>query len=376
MNFSYFDYVVVGAGFTGSTFARIKAESGSKVLVVDSRHHVGGNAYDYHNSDTDVLVHKFGPHIFHTNSKDVWEFVNRFSKWISYNHKVVTEVKGHIVSVPLNFKGIRTLYGDRAESLIEKLKKSFPDNYRATLSLLKNHKDKELQEFYLFVFNHFFKDYTQKMWGISLESLGPTVADRVPVIMGNDDHYFKDEFQAMPERGYSPFFQKMLDHPNIYVKLNQDITRDSLKDYQGKVLFTGPIDKFFDYKCGHLPYRSLEFLYQRAEEGELSAPATFNFNDSHTRFTRFTSMRKLTQQVLSTDDDIILYEIPREYNPEVPEHEPYYPIPLIQNRDIYHRYQSLAEDTPNLRFAGRMGSYQYLNMDQAIAQAMKISREF
>lgn len=389
-----YDYVVVGAGLTGATFARMKADAGFRCLVVDRRIHVAGNAYDYLDDLTGLYVHEYGPHLFHTNSEKVYNFLSRFTKWRHYEHRVRAGERRarefSTIPLPVNFLSIELmgmLKGSegRPEAVkrISVLRSHFKENQRFTLKELRTLAEKEPVLYGLWedVHNNIFANYTQKMWKCSLEELGPTVADRVPLIAGYDDRYFSDTYQCMPVDGYTMMVERMLGHELITVELG--------REYQPgpeakKVFFTGKIDEIAGYEYGQLPYRGMTFYtfnymedkapdtgvwFDHTEVGWDNA-STMNY-PGRERFTRVSSMSRIggRKHIHSRAGDIRVLEEPSDNGS-------YYPIPKDENRVLYSKYEKLMSQRKDLLCGGRLGSYQYLNLDQAVAQGMKKAKEF
>ncbi len=358
-----FDYVVVGAGFAGSVLAeRLATKGGKRVLIIDKRNHIGGNTYDYYNNDG-ILIHKYGPHIFHTNSKDVFEYLSRFTAWRPYEHRVLASVDGQLVPMPINLTTINTLYGlnlsgDQVESFFESRAEK-KDKIRTSEDVVVAKVGKELYE-------KFFKYYTRKQWDLDPSELDASVTARVPTRTNKDDRYFTDTFQAMPLHGYTQLFQNMLSNPNISIMLNTDY-KDILSSIRYKsLIFTGPIDSYFDYCYGKLPYRSLEFQFETLETERFQSTGTINYPNEHL-YTRITEFKYLTGQ--KHHKTSIVYEYPKA------EGDPYYPIPRPENAELYKKYQLLAATTPNVYFTGRLGTYKYYNMDQVVAQSLTLFKK-
>jgi UDP-galactopyranose mutase len=353
-----FDYLIVGAGFAGSVLAeRLAHGSNKKVLICDKRPHIGGNAYDCYNDDG-ILIHKYGPHIFHTNSKEVFDYLSRFTKWREYQHRVLACVDGMLVPIPINLDTVNKLYGMNLNSLevaefFEKIREK-RDHIRTSEDVVINAVGKDLYE-------KFFRGYTRKQWGLDPSELDASVTSRVPTRTNRDDRYFTDTYQAMPLHGYTRMFENMLDSPNIKVLLNCDY-REILRDVHFKeMIYTGPVDAYFDYRYGKLPYRSLEFRHE-THDGEVHQPApVINFPNDQA-YTRVTEFKYLTGQVHQKTG--IVYEYPQA------EGDPYYPIPRKENAELYAKYKALADLMPNVHFVGRLATYKYYNMDQIVAQAL------
>ncbi len=358
-----FDYVIVGAGFAGSVLAeRLATKGGKRILIIDKRNHIGGNTYDYYNNDG-ILIHKYGPHIFHTNSKEVFEYLGRFTAWRPYEHRVLASVDGQLVPMPINLTTINTLYGlhlssDQVESFFESRAEA-KDKIRTSEDVVVSKVGKELYE-------KFFKYYTRKQWDLDPSELDASVTARVPTRTNKDDRYFTDTYQAMPLHGYTQLFQNMLSHPNISIMLNTDY-KDILDSIRYKsLIFTGPIDSYFDYCYGRLPYRSLEFQFETIETERFQSTGTINYPNEHL-YTRITEFKYLTGQKHSKTS--IVYEYPKA------EGDPYYPIPRPENAELYKKYQLLAATTPNVYFTGRLGTYKYYNMDQVVAQSLTLFKK-
>jgi UDP-galactopyranose mutase len=358
-----FDYLIVGAGFAGSVLAeRLATRSNKKVLVIDKRSHIGGNAYDHYNEDG-ILIHKYGPHIFHTNSKDVFDYLGNFTDWRPYEHRVLASVDGQLVPMPINLDTINKLYGLKLTSFeVEEFFASVAEE----VSVIKTSEDVVVSKVGRELYNKFFKNYTNKQWGLDPSQLDKSVTSRVPTRTNRDDRYFTDTFQAMPLHGYTRMFEKMLDHPNIKIMLNTDY-HEVIKFIPFKeMIFTGPVDEYFDFQFGKLPYRSLEFKHDTLnKEQHLEAPVV-NYPNEHA-YTRITEFKALTGQ--SHPKTAIVYEYPQA------EGDPYYPVPMPENAELYAKYKKLADETANVHFVGRLATYKYYNMDQVVAQALTLYKK-
>ncbi|CAN5466717.1 MAG: UDP-galactopyranose mutase [Pyrinomonadaceae bacterium] len=353
-----FDYLIVGAGFAGSVLAeRLANGSGKKVLICDKRPHIAGNAYDYYNDDG-ILIHKYGPHIFHTNSADVFEYLGRFTEWREYQHRVLASVDGMLVPIPINLDTINKLYG---LNLNAHEVQDFFDKVREKRETLRTSEDVVLNAVGKELYEKFFKNYTRKQWGLDPSELDASVTARVPTRTNRDDRYFTDIFQAMPKHGYTRMFEKMLDSPNIKIMLNCDY-REIVKEIDFReMVYTGPVDSFFNHCYGKLPYRSLEFKHETHDtEVFQSAPVVNYPNDQ--AYTRITEFKYLTGQTHKKTG--VVYEYPQA------EGDPYYPIPRQENATIYAKYKALADIQTNVHFVGRLATYKYYNMDQIVAQAL------
>ncbi len=358
-----FDYLVVGAGFSGSVIAeRIASQMGKRVLLIDKRDHVAGNAYDYVNADG-LLVHKYGPHIFHTNSDVVVSYLSRFTSWRPYEHRVLASVDGQLLPVPINLDTINRLYNlsldaDGMRAFLA-ARVETPREIRTSEDIVVSRVGREL-------FEKFFRGYTRKQWGLEPSQLDASVAGRIPVRFDRDDRYFTDSFQAMPLEGYTRMFERMVDHPLITVRTGVDY-RDVERTYaKTRLIYTGPIDEYFGFRFGPLPYLSLEFKHETHDREVYQAAPVVNYPNDHS-YTRVTEFKYLTGDRSAKTS--IVYEYPRA------EGDPYYPIPRPENAALYARYRDLAERTDRVHFCGRLGSYRYLNMDQVVAQALTTFRQ-
>jgi UDP-galactopyranose mutase len=328
-----FDYLIVGAGFAGSVLAeRLASQANKKVLLVEKRNHIGGNAYDCYDDDG-VLIHKYGPHIFHTNSADVFAYLSQFTQWRQYQHRVLASVDGQLVPIPINLDTINRLYGTSYTAFdLEDFFRSVAeprDPIRTSEDVVVNRVGRELYE-------KFFKNYTRKQWGLDPSELDSTVIARVPIRTNRDDRYFGDRYQAMPLHGFTRMFERMLDHPNIKIMLNTDYRE--VRDFVPfkNMVYTGPVDEFFEFRFGKLPYRSLDFRFETRRETQIQPVAVINYPNDYA-YTRVTEFKQLTGQV----------------------HE-----------KIYGQYKALADATPDVHFVGRLATYKYYNMDQVVAQAL------
>ena len=353
-----FDYLVVGAGFAGSVIAERLAESGNKkVLICDVRPHVGGNAYDHPNEDG-IIVHRYGPHIFHTNSTEVFIYLSQFTRWRPYEHRVLASVDGKLVPVPINLDTVNKLYGLSLDSAgVEEFYRKLAEpraHITTSEDVIVSKVGRELYE-------KMFKNYTRKQWGLDASQLDSSVIARIPVRTDRDDRYFTDTHQAMPLDGYTAMFENMLRHPNITIEVGVDYRKLLPRVSYKELIYTGPIDAFFDNCFGKLPYRSLEFKHQTLDTPRLQPVAVINHPNEHD-YTRVTEFKHLTGQ--RHPRTAIVYEYPRA------EGDPYYPIPRPENARLYKRYEALAQATPHVHFCGRLGTYKYYNMDQVVAQAL------
>lgn len=358
-----FDYLIVGAGFAGSVLAeRLATQANKKVLIIDKRDHIAGNAYDYYNNDG-IMVHKYGPHIFHTNSKEVFEYLGKFTPWRPYEHKVLASVDGQQVPIPINLNTINQLYGlNLCSSQVE----DFFDERAEPVQRVKTSEDVVVSKVGRELYEKFFRGYTRKMWDLDPSELDASVTARVPTRTNRDDRYFTDTYQAMPLYGYTAMFQKMLSHQNIKLMLNTDY-KDIIDMIPYKnLVFTGPVDEYFDYCYGKLPYRSLEFKFETIDKEFFQATGTVNYPNEQL-YTRISDFKYITGQV--HPKTAIVYEYPKA------EGDPYYPVPRPENAELYKKYQQLAETTENTYFVGRLATYKYYNMDQVVAQALTMFKK-
>lgn len=350
--------LIVGAGFAGSVVARELAEAGQCVRIIDKRPHIAGNAFDEMNMQG-VLIHSYGPHIFHTNSERVWNYLSRFTEWRPYEHRVLGVVDGKFYPFPINRDTVNRLYG---LDLDEAGAASFFERVREPREPVLNSEDVVLNSVGRDLYEKFFLNYTRKQWGMEPSQLKAGVAARVPARTNTDDRYFTDTFQAMPLQGYTRMFRRMLDHPNISVELGVDFADVRVRGGFDHVVYTGPIDAYFDHCHGRLPYRSLRFEHEHLPSVQQYQPVgTVNYPNDHA-YTRITEFKHLTGQQHSGTS------IVREY-PQA-EGDPYYPIPSDVNETLFKRYQALAEKEPDVTFVGRLAEYRYYNMDQVVAAAL------
>jgi UDP-galactopyranose mutase len=362
-----FDYLIVGAGFAGCVLAeRLARVLNRRVLLVDKRPHIGGNAYDHYN-DHGILVHKYGPHIFHTNSRPVFEYLSQFTEWRQYEHRVVASVDGQLVPIPINLDTINRLYGLNLNS---QQVESFFQSVAEPIEQVRTSEDVVVSRVGRELYQKFFRNYTRKQWGLDPSELDASVTSRVPVRTNRDDRYFSDTYQAMPLHGYTRMFENMLDHANIKIMLNTDYLELGGELLAKEIVYTGPVDEFFDYRYGKLPYRSLRFKHETHNRETYQPAPVVNYPNEHP-YTRVTEFKYLTGQ--EHPKTSIVYEFPMD------EGDPYYPVPRPENKEIHRKYKALADGTLGVHFVGRLATYQYYNMDQVTAQALtlfnKISAE-
>ncbi|HEX8126860.1 MAG TPA: UDP-galactopyranose mutase [Allosphingosinicella sp.] len=359
-----YDYLVVGAGFAGSVIAeRLASQHDARVLVVDRRPHVGGNAYD-HLDEAGVLIHQYGPHIFHTNSDEIVDYLSQFTEWRPYEHKVLAEVRGQLVPIPINRTTLNLLFG--LDLKTDEEAAAYLASRAEPVAEIKTSEDVVISAVGRELYELFFQGYTRKQWGIDPSGLDKAVTARIPTRTNTDDRYFGDKHQIMPKHGYTAMFNKMLDHPNIDVLLSTDY-KDIVDEIDaGHLVFTGPIDEYFGFRFGKLPYRSLRFEHKIVDQGEYQPVAVVNYPDPQVPYTRITEYKHLTGQTHAKTS--ITYEYPSA------EGDPYYPIPRAENQALFKKYEALADSTPGVTFVGRLATYRYYNMDQVVGQALTAFR--
>lgn len=361
-----YDYLIVGAGFAGSVLAeRLASQHGARVLLIDRRDHVGGNAYDEPNADG-ILYHKYGPHIFHTNSEQVWDYLSQFTEWRPYEHRVRALVRDQLVPIPINRTTLNALFGldlrtdeEAADYLASRAEPV--EDIKTSEDVVINAIGRELYEL-------FFQGYTRKQWGLDPSELDKQVTSRIPTRTNTDDRYFSDTYQAIPLHGYTKMFEKMLDHPLIEKRLGTDFRdlKDRAHEIADHIIYTGPIDEYFDFRFGKLPYRSLKFDHQTLNEEWHQPVAVVNYPSPDVPYTRISEYKHLTGQ--QSPVTTITYEYPSA------EGDPYYPIPRPENQQLFKKYEALADETEGVTFVGRLATYRYYNMDQIVGQALATFR--
>lgn len=355
-----FDFLIVGAGFAGAVLAeRLARGSGKEVLVVERRNHIGGNAYDHFNAEG-LLIHRYGPHIFHTNSSEVFDYLSVFTEWRPYQHRVLASVDGQLVPIPINLDTLNTLYGLNLNS---QEAAAFLESVAEKRGQIRTSEDAVVSKVGPELYKKFFRNYTRKQWGLDPSELDAQVAARIPVRTNRDCRYFTDTHQVMPSHGFTRLFERLLDHPRIHLLLQCDYREAINYCSFDQLIFTGPIDEFFDYRFGKLPYRSLEFQHQTHRVECFQPAPVINYPNEYA-YTRVTEFKYLTGQVHPATS--IVYEYPRA------EGDPYYPIPQPENSALYSKYRELAQRTPGVHFTGRLGTYRYYNMDQVVAQSLTL----
>ncbi len=365
-NAQSYDYLIVGAGFAGAILAeRLAAGSNKRILLIDKRPHIGGNAYD-HKDAAGVLMHKYGPHIFHTNSQEIVSYLSRFTRWRPYEHRVLASLAGGVlVPMPINRTTVNTLYGLNLQTDAEV--EAFFAGRAEPAPTIRTSEDVVVSKIGRELYERFFRGYTRKQWGLDPSELDKSVTARVPTRTNTDDRYFTDTFQAMPAEGFTRMFEAIVDHPNIEVRVGVEFeaVRDAV--VYDHLIYTGPIDEYFDHRYGKLPYRSLEFRHETLDQAWFQSVGTVNFPAEETPYTRISEYKHLTGQ--SHAQTTITYEYPRA------EGDPYYPVPRPENQALFKKYEALAQQTPDVTFVGRLATYRYYNMDQVAGQALATYRK-
>lgn len=357
-----YDYLIVGAGFAGSVMAeRIATQLNKRVLVVEKRNHIAGNAYDEYD-EFGILVHRYGPHIFHTNSKLVFDYLSNFTEWIPYEHKVLAKIGNELFPIPINRITINKLYNLNLKT--EEEVAEYYEKVREKRFPILNSEDVIVNQVGKDLFEKFFRHYTKKQWNLEPKELAPSVCGRIPIRTNDDCRYFTDRYQYMPKNGYTKMFEKMLDHKNIEVILNTDYKSILNSIKFDKMIYTGPIDYFFDYKFGKLPYRSIRFEFKNVNQKQFQETAQINCVDDSVEYTRLIEHKLLNQQI--SESTTLSFEFPQQNG------EPFYPIPTEDNRHQYLLYKNESEKLGSVIFCGRLAEYQYYNMDQVVANTIKV----
>ena len=378
-----YDCIVIGCGFAGAVVARQLAETrGKKVLIIDSRDHVGGNCFD-RKDEYGICIHQYGPHIFHTNSKRVYDYLSRFTDWYHYNHEVVGKIYEREIPVPFNLNSLEVVFGGKAPELEKKLVDRFGEGARVPILELMNDKDDDLKEIAAYVYENVFLKYTMKQWGKSPKEIDPAVSGRVPVLLSRDNRYFQDEYQGIPLDGYTAIFEKMLAFDGIEVRLNcqgkevlrvEPEGREKVyfegKPFHGQVIFTGALDEFFDCRFGRLPYRSLDFRFEHYDKPFYQSHGVVNYTVSED-FTRITEFKYLSGQ-MDAKDTTIVKEYPMAYSGKQGE-IPYYAINNAENDSLFEKYRDLVEKIPDFYLLGRLAEYKYYNIDAIVERALDLA---
>ena len=378
-----YDSIIIGAGIAGATTARkLAEEKNKKVLVIERRNHIGGNCYDKPD-DYGILIHEYGPHIFHTEDEGVRAFLSRFTDWYDFGHEVVAKVGDQLIPVPFNLNTLHMVYDEeKAARLEKKLIEAYGEGSRVPIMKLRENADADVREIAEFVYKNVFLYYTMKQWGQKPEEISPEVTGRVPVVISRDNRYFKDKYQSVPLHGFTPMFEKMLDHPNIEVWLDTDCG-DVLKftdgaiyfkdeKFEGDIIYTGAIDELFDCRFGRLPYRSLDFKFEHLNQDSFQEHSVVNYTVSED-YTRITEFKFLTGQK-DTDGTTIVKEYPFAYTGAEGE-IPYYAILEEKNQQLYEKYKALTEQFTNFHLLGRLAEYKYYNIDAMCRKAMELAEE-
>lgn len=378
-----FDYLIVGAGFSGSVIAeRIAKILNKKVLIIEKRSHLGGNAFDFYNKDG-ILVHQYGPHIFHTKIKQVWDYLSQFTEWNYYHHRVLGNIDGKRVPIPFNLNTLQELFPRKiTEELEEKLIQYFGYNTKIPILKLREHQDDKMKFLAELIYEKIFVNYTTKQWGMRPEEIDPMVTGRVPIFISKDNRYFQDTYQGIPKDGYTKLFERMLCHSNIKILLNTDYREVMRLDerekqfyfmnqkFNGKVIYTGKIDDLFHFEFGELPYRSLRFDFETISKQSFQETGTVNYPNEYD-FTRITEFKYMTGQ--QHEKTTIVREFPQAYDRTTPgKNIPYYPIPHPENQFIFKKYWDKAKLYDQLILLGRLAEYKYYDMDACIAKALKV----
>lgn len=376
-----YDCIVVGSGCAGAVLARQFADNNKKVLVIEERSHIGGNCYDEFD-EHGILIHKYGPHIFHTNIKEVYDYLSRFTDWYDYQHEVVGNVYGKIIPIPFNLNTLDLVYPEKSTELKEKLVQTYGMESKVPILELMQNEDPDIQAIADYVYENIFLKYTMKQWGQKPEEVDASVTARVPVLISYDNRYFQDEYQGMPKDGYTSMFKKMLGHKNITLML--DTKADTVLEikeeenaiyyngekFTGQVIFTGQVDELFHYRYGQLPYRSLRFVFENYKEEYYQTHGVVNYTVTED-YTRITEFKYLTNQK-SGKNTTIMKEYPMAFTNEEGQ-IPYYAIMNKENQDIYEQYNNLAKQYENLYLVGRLAEYKYYNIDGIIMRALKLA---
>jgi UDP-galactopyranose mutase len=378
-----FNYIVVGSGFAGSVIAeRIANVLNQKVLIIEKRNHIGGNCYDYRD-ENNIIVHKYGPHLFHTDYKEVFDYLSNFTDWHIYHHKVLAFVDGKKVPLPFNLNSIYEVFPQELAKRLEvKLIEKYGYGTKIPILELLKEEDQDLKFLANYVYEKIYKNYTMKQWGLKPEEISPQVTARVPIYVSRDNRYFTDKYQGVPKDGYTKIFERMLSHPNIKIMLNTDfkevisIDIENKKiyflgqEFKGKLIFTGMIDELFNFKYGFLPYRSLDLRFEIIEQEYYQEAPVINYPNDYD-FTRITEFKHI--HPVKSDKTTILKEYPKAYQPNVD--IPYYPVLTKENQELYNKYKEEADKFENLVLVGRLAEYRYYDMDDVVKRALEVFEE-
>ena len=376
-----YDTIIVGAGVAGAVAARKLAEEGNqKILVIERRNHIGGNCYDKPD-DYGILIHEYGPHIFHTGDEEVRAFLSRFTEWYDFGHEVVAKVGDQLIPVPFNLNTLHMVYDEEKAAYLEKkLIEEYGQDSRVPIMKLRENADPDVREIAEYVYQNVFLKYTMKQWGQTPEEISPEVTGRVPVVISYDNRYFKDKYQSVPLYGFTPMFEKMLEHENIEVRTGVEC-KDLLtfqegsiyfegEKFEGNLIYTGAIDELFDCKYGRLPYRSLDFRFEHLDVDSFQDHSVVNYTVSED-FTRITEFKFLTGQK-DTNGTTIVREYPFAYTGAEGE-IPYYAILNEENQALYEKYKALTNEFSGFYLLGRLAEYKYYNIDAMAAKAMELA---
>lgn len=364
--------LVVGCGLSGAVLAeRLASVYGEEVLLIDRRGHIGGNIYDYKDESTGITVHQYGPHVFHTNSQEVWDYLSQFTQWHRFMYRVKAVIDGKEVNIPFNLDSLYKVFPHTlAEKLEIKLLDLFGFNRKVPILELRKSQDKDLEFLAQYIYQKVFLGYTIKQWGVKPEELDSSVSGRVPVFISRDDRYFQDKYQAIPASGYTAMVANILNHPLIQVKLNTDFNTVKNQIQYERLFFSGAIDEYFEYAFGPLPYRSLDIVFQTYNREYLQSGPQINFPENYD-YTRSVEYKYYLDE--KADKTIVSYEYPCAF--EIGKNERYYPIPTDKNQKLYNRYLAKASELKNVYFIGRLGDYKYYNMDQAVSRALNLLKQ-
>lgn len=377
------EILIIGCGFAGAVVARQLAEKNHHVRIIEKRNHIGGNCYDCYD-EYGVLVHQYGPHIFHTNSKEVYDFLSKYTDWYNYKHEVVGNVYGKIIPIPFNLNTLMKVYGkEKGNALKKELIDTYGENSRVPILELRKSQSKGIKEVAEYVYQNIFLKYTMKQWDQKPEEVDQSVTARVPVLLSYDNRYFQDEYQGMPLKGYTKLFERLLDHPLIQVELEKD-AKDLLsfdfkdnkilvegKEFGGQIIFTGAIDELFDCSLGRLPYRSLRFDFEHYNQPYYQSNGVVNYTVSED-YTRITEFKYLTGQ--NIDTTTIIKEYPQKYE-NSKKQVPYYAILNDENRNLHQKYVEMVKPFGNFYLLGRLAQYKYYNIDGIVLEALKLSKQ-